>query len=89
MMFQIMPLIYNAEQQKAQAEANLLQIEYQNTKQLADSNVVSPNELAMAKSQRYDKTKQSFRLNTCSSPRRSRPLRQHHGSFPGKGWEAL
>jgi membrane fusion protein, multidrug efflux system len=48
-MFQIMPLLYQAEQQKAQAEADFAEIEYQNTKQLADSNVVSPNELKMAK----------------------------------------
>ncbi|MCP2802769.1 hypothetical protein NK936_24395, partial [Salmonella enterica subsp. enterica serovar Typhimurium] len=56
-----MPLIYNAEQQKAQAEANFAAIEYQNTKQLADSNVVSPNELAMAKA-KYDKAKAELSL---------------------------
>lgn len=49
LMFQIMPLIYNAELQKAQAEAEYAEIEYRNTKSLADSNVVSPNELALAK----------------------------------------
>lgn len=49
LMFKIMPLIYNAELQKAQAEANFAEIEYQNTKQLSDKNVVSPNELALAK----------------------------------------
>jgi membrane fusion protein (multidrug efflux system) len=48
-MFQIMPLVYQAELQKAEAEANFAEIEYKNTKQLADSNVVSPNELALAK----------------------------------------
>ena len=48
-MFQIMPSIYNAEMQKAQAEADFAQIEYQNTKQLSEKNVVSPNELALAK----------------------------------------
>jgi membrane fusion protein (multidrug efflux system) len=48
-MFQIMPMLYQAEQQKAQAEAQFAEIEYQNTKTLADSNVVAPNELAMAK----------------------------------------
>src|ERR1051325_563146 len=48
-MFQIMPLVYSAEYQKAQAEANFAEIEYRNTKALADSNVVSPNELALAK----------------------------------------
>lgn len=49
LMFQIMPLIYNAELQKAQAEADFAEIEYQNTKQLSDKNVVSPNELALVK----------------------------------------
>jgi membrane fusion protein (multidrug efflux system) len=49
LMFQIMPLIYQAEQQKAQAEAKFVEIEYLNTKRLSDSNVVSPNELALAK----------------------------------------
>jgi membrane fusion protein (multidrug efflux system) len=49
MMFQIMPLIYNAELQKSQAEADFAEIEYQNTKQLSEKNVVSPNELALAK----------------------------------------
>lgn len=48
-MFQIMPLIYQAEVQKANAEAELTQIELNNTKLLADKNVVSPNELALAK----------------------------------------
>jgi membrane fusion protein, multidrug efflux system len=48
-MFQIMPLIYQAEVQKAQAEAELTEIEYNNTKILADKNVVSPNELALSR----------------------------------------
>ena len=49
LMFQIMPMLYQAEQQKAKAEANFAEIEYMNTKALADSNIVSKNELAMAK----------------------------------------
>ena len=48
-MFQIMPMLYQAELQKAQSEAKFHEIEYLNTKRLADSNIVSPNELAMAK----------------------------------------
>jgi membrane fusion protein (multidrug efflux system) len=48
-MFQIMPNLYQAELQKAQAEANFVQIEYQNTKDLADGNIVSKTELALAK----------------------------------------
>lgn len=60
-MFQIMPSIYNAEMEKAQAEADFAHIEYQNTKQLADKNVVSPNELALAKA-KYNKAKAELSL---------------------------
>lgn len=49
LMFQIMPLIYNAELEKAKAEMNFAEIEYNNTKSLADKQVVSTNELALAK----------------------------------------
>ena len=49
LMFQIMPRLYEAELRKAQAEASFIEIEYQNTKSLAESNVVAPNELALAK----------------------------------------
>jgi membrane fusion protein, multidrug efflux system len=48
LLFRIMPKLYEAEVQKAKAEARVTEIEYQNTKSLADKNVVSPNELAMA-----------------------------------------
>jgi membrane fusion protein (multidrug efflux system) len=47
-LFRIMPKIYEAELLKAQAEAAAAEIELQNTKTLADKNVVSKNELAMA-----------------------------------------
>lgn len=60
-MFQIMPLLYRAELQKAEAEAKFAEIEYLNTKQLADSNVVSPNELALAKA-KFDKAKAELSL---------------------------
>lgn len=60
-MFQIMPLLYQAELEKAQAEADFAQIEYLNTKSLADSNVVAPNELALAKAN-YDKAKAQLSL---------------------------
>lgn len=49
LMFQIMPLVYQAEKNKSQAEVDFAEIEYKNTKRLADSNIVSPNELALAK----------------------------------------
>lgn len=61
LLFQIMPRLYEAELQKAQAEANFAQIEYDNTKALADSNIVAPNELAMAKS-KVDKAKAELAL---------------------------
>lgn len=61
MMFQIMPLLYQAELQKAEAEAKFAEIEYLNTKQLADSNVVSKNELALAKA-KLDKAKAELSL---------------------------
>jgi membrane fusion protein (multidrug efflux system) len=56
-----MPVIYQAELQKAQAEADLTRIEYENTKLLADKDVVSPNELALAKA-RYNKAKAQVAL---------------------------
>lgn len=49
LMFQIMPMLYQAELEKALAEAKFAEIEYLNTKILADSNIVSVNELALAK----------------------------------------
>ncbi|WP_134089602.1 efflux RND transporter periplasmic adaptor subunit [Olivibacter sp. XZL3] len=61
LLFQIMPKLYEAELQKAQAEADFASIEYQNTKSLADSNIVAPNELAMAKA-KFDKAKAELAL---------------------------
>ena len=61
-MFQIMPMMYEAELKKAQAEVNFAEIEYQNTKQLADSNIVSSNELALAKAT-LDKAKAEMALS--------------------------
>lgn len=49
MMFKIMPTLFQAEMQKAKAELNFAEIEYNNTKSLADNNIVSPNELALSK----------------------------------------
>jgi membrane fusion protein (multidrug efflux system) len=49
LLFQIIPVVYQAEAAKAQAELSFAEIEYQNTKALADSNIVSKNELALAK----------------------------------------
>lgn len=48
LLFKIMPKLYEAELQKAQAEVNAAEIEVQNTQPLAEKNIVSKNELAMA-----------------------------------------
>lgn len=61
LMFQIMPLLYQAELQKAQAEADFAEVEYLNTKALADSNVVSKNELKLAKA-KFDKARAELSL---------------------------
>ena len=53
-MFQITPLLYQADLQKSQAEANYVGMEYKNTKSLADSNIVSKNELALSRA-KFDK----------------------------------
>lgn len=54
LMFQILPIQYKAELQKAQAEADYVEIEYKNAKILADSNVISPTQLALVKA-KYEK----------------------------------
>lgn len=56
LMFQIMPLKYRAEFQKAKAEANYAEIEYENTKILADSNVISSRQLALIQA-KWEKAK--------------------------------
>lgn len=61
MMFKIMPMLYQAELQKAQAEANFAEIEFKNTKSLADSNIVSKNELALARA-KFDKANAELSL---------------------------
>ncbi len=61
LLFRIMPRLYEAEMQRAQAEANFAEIEYKNTKRLADKNVVAPNELAMAKA-KFDKANAELAL---------------------------
>ena len=48
-MFQIMPLIYEAEMEKSKADVEYADIEYQNTKTLSDKNIVSQQELALSK----------------------------------------
>lgn len=60
-MFKIMPNVYESELMIAKAEAESTAIEYQNTKALADKNVVSKNELASAKA-KLDKAKAEVQL---------------------------
>lgn len=47
LLFRIMPRLYEAELEKAQAEVNAAAIEVQNTQPLVEKNIVSKNELAM------------------------------------------
>lgn len=61
LMFQILPSLYKAEAKKSAAEVQFAEIEYLNTKSLADSNIVSPNELALAQA-KYDKAKAELEL---------------------------
>lgn len=61
LMFQILPSIYKAEVQSAQAEKDFTDIEYKTTKNLADSNIVSPSELALSKA-KLDKAKALLEL---------------------------
>ncbi|MBM4782814.1 MAG: efflux RND transporter periplasmic adaptor subunit [Archangiaceae bacterium] len=62
-MFQIMPMIYQAEVQKAQAETERAQIEYDNTRALAEKNVVSQNELAIGRAN-FNKAQAQLNLAT-------------------------
>jgi len=55
LIFKIKSNLYQAEVEKAQAEAEYAKREYLNTKILADSSIVSPNELALSKAH-YNKT---------------------------------
>ncbi len=48
-MFQLMPRILQAEVNKEEAEAQRAELEFNNTKMLADQKIVSPNELALSK----------------------------------------
>lgn len=61
LMFRIMPLLYQAEMQKARAEKNFAEVEYQNTRSLADSNIVSANELLLSKA-KLDKARAELAL---------------------------
>jgi membrane fusion protein (multidrug efflux system) len=55
-LFRIMPQMYEAELQRAEAEAKAANIEFQNAKALADKNVVSKSEQALAQA-KYEQAK--------------------------------
>ncbi len=76
-MFQIMPRIYQAEVKKEAAEAKRAEIELSNTKLLADQNVVSPNELALA---RVNLTRAKAELELAKA---HRGLTEIHAPFTG------
>lgn len=61
LMFQIMPIQYQAEYQKARAEADYAKIEFENAQLLADSNVIAPTQLALVKA-KYEKAKAELQL---------------------------
>lgn len=60
-MFQILPLLYEAEVRRAEAEQELAKIEFQNTEMLAKKDIVAQPELAMAKA-KLDKAKAELAL---------------------------
>lgn len=60
-MFQVMPMILEAEYKKYKAEFDLANIEYKNTKNLQEKKVVSKNELALSKA-KLDKAKAELDL---------------------------
>ncbi len=60
-MFQLMPLLMEAEFEKAKAEFDVAKIEYENTKSLATRKVVSANELALSKA-RLNKAQAELKL---------------------------
>lgn len=61
-MFQIMPMLYEAETEKSKADANYAKIEYENTKILYEKNIVSKQELALSKA-KYDKENANLDLS--------------------------
>lgn len=62
LLFQITPLLYKADLDQAAAEVSFAQIEYNTTKTLSDSNIVSANELALAKA-KLDRAKANLAMS--------------------------
>ncbi|ULT24756.1 biotin/lipoyl-binding protein [Sphingobacterium sp. E70] len=65
LLFRIMPKMYEAEFRKSMAEVNVAEIEVQNTKSLADKNVVSPTNLRWRK-QNWSKPRRLPQLPNCT-----------------------
>jgi membrane fusion protein, multidrug efflux system len=61
-MFQIMPLVYQAEMEKSKADVDYANIEFENTKILSDKNIVSVQELALSKA-KLDREKADLKLS--------------------------
>jgi membrane fusion protein (multidrug efflux system) len=61
LMFTIQPQVYRAELDKANAEVAAARVEYENTRTLAEGNVVSASELALAEA-RYQKAQAEAKL---------------------------
>lgn len=61
LMFRILPIQYQAELKKAEAEANYAKVEYEQAHILADSNVISPVQLALVQA-KYEKAKAELNL---------------------------
>lgn len=64
LLFQIQPNIYLAEVQKAQSEVEFAQVEYQNTKALAEKNILSQSEVLLVKAKL---SKAKAELNTAQT----------------------
>jgi membrane fusion protein (multidrug efflux system) len=60
-LFKILPLTYEAELRRAQAEAESARLEYENTRLLAENDVVSQTELALSKA-KYDRARAEVSL---------------------------
>lgn len=61
-MFQIMPLLYQAEMEKSKADVNYAEIEYLNSKSLAEKNIVSQQDLALSKA-KLDREKANLKIS--------------------------
>jgi membrane fusion protein (multidrug efflux system) len=93
LLFKIMPVFYVADLNKELADAKLAQIKYKNTKVLADSSVVSDQELALAQAElskaqaRVDRARAELNFTSLRAPFDGIVDRQHaqQGSLVEEG----